>query len=391
MGLLGLFLFKSKKLYQKEPFLFFLILFVCGIAFLTAIVRSHFGEAQALSSRYGIYSVFFLALVYLQYVVIYKNNKFIISLGLVLGLSIFSFYYIYTKSDFLQRKNVSETILDHPVYAYAEHILSDSKRLGIFNPNIIYPSTLLQAHRKKERCLFHVSIGKNLILSDKNSSIIKKIDINISVTTLDFMIDGWVYDSVNEKSASAVMTVLDGRKKLIFLTHKKDNISSMTDYFKTNIDASSLKEGKHTLEIRVLDTKGTGYYTILMATIHKAGIKSLLKLPIKKGGLRGWIDKFDVRNKTITITGWYAFLGKTVDSKIVLLDIDGTKYLTHYGDNSSGVAEVLDNEAYAKAGFKLVLSKASLSKGKHKLHVYILSDDLNTLYEADKIFEFEVK
>jgi len=124
--------FAGKKTYKWEPFLFWSILLVPATAFITALSRAGFGVEQALSSRYTIYSLLLASLVYLSYILIYKNRK-VYFVGLFVGLFSFTLWFNYGAQSLQHHNDRLKTELLFPSAEVAEKILKKSEELGVFS------------------------------------------------------------------------------------------------------------------------------------------------------------------------------------------------------------------------------------------------------------------
>ena len=127
-----LFLIKVKTIFKKTPFIAWSILFIFTIAFLTGVSRSMFGPDQAMSSRYSIYSVLVVSLVYLAYLRIYMHSKVLIIIGLLVGSWVFVYSAIGRIPLFEYRRHIADTTLSHPNKKFAKDILLKSYNQGTF-------------------------------------------------------------------------------------------------------------------------------------------------------------------------------------------------------------------------------------------------------------------
>ena len=253
-------------------------------------------------------------------------------------------------------------------------------------------------HLKKlhESNIFDLNINNQRYVSDVNKVLTNNV-IEVSPSTVNIKIEGWVSDISGKNKPKAVIASVGTNKKLFYLGNhsyvKKNSYegSYVVGYVDGMLDIFELKSGDHVLEIHTVNSSYTGYYDTVRVKIHKSDMGNLLRLPIMKNELKGWIDKFQVAQDKIYISGWYSNINSPVSSNTLMLDIDGTKYITRYGYSRKDVALALKNENYAHSGFKLVLDKDKVDKGKHVVKVFILSDDLSILYEDTNTFEFEVK
>lgn len=127
------FLFIAKKIYKEEPFLFWSIIYIAEIAFVTALSRVGFGVEQALSSRYAIYSLLLISLLYISYILIYKI-QFLRYLGLFFSVIFFIVYFFYGTYWFKNHTLTFKYSLNYPDKNRAQSIMNNSISLNIFNP-----------------------------------------------------------------------------------------------------------------------------------------------------------------------------------------------------------------------------------------------------------------
>ena len=259
------------------------------------------------------------------------------------------------------------------------------------------PSELLKVEKTEGSAAYDITINQNISFSDQNQTRKHEPSINILPSVIGVTLEGLVYDKTNQDTSCGVITVLNKRKQIFYLTHQdnnKENIfgsKSPANNLEGMINVSGLTSGKHTLQVRVLNHECSGYYDTFTMTINKSAVDSLLELPVEKKKLRGWVEKFDVHKDKIYIEGWYTKEEGPALSKTLLLEISGKKYVTRYGYERSDVAKVMNDEAYSKSGFKLTVNKNEISSGKHIVKVFLLSDDKTVFYEDSQTFLYEVK
>lgn len=134
-----------KKLYLKNPFVFYSILFAMGSLFVVSLSRAGFGVEQALSSRYTVLSSLLLALLYLALLQLFKDalgTRFLI-IASVLGLLFNMAAFLYGNVELNTRKTTllngfatwtqnKQTGLSYPVPLHASNILQLSIQKGIY-------------------------------------------------------------------------------------------------------------------------------------------------------------------------------------------------------------------------------------------------------------------
>lgn len=149
---LAVFLLVSiKKLYLKNPFVFYSILFAMGSLLVVSLSRAGFGVEQALSSRYTVLSSLLLALLYLALLQLFTaslGTRFLIvasCAGLVFNIIAF----LYGNAELSTRKTNlvnglatwtqnKQTGLSYPVPLHASNIMQLSIQKGVYKPAAKY-------------------------------------------------------------------------------------------------------------------------------------------------------------------------------------------------------------------------------------------------------------
>lgn len=382
--LVGASLFLIKKTFRYNPFIAWSILFICVIAFMASLVRSEGGATQALSSRYAIYSSLFMVLVYLQYILYFKQKRAIVYIGLMVGITTFIFYFFTTQTAFEGRKNKAETSLDNISIGRAESILRASKKLNVFSSwgKVKLPSSLLNVPKMAQDYTFSFTINDKNITS-KNLN--RRLNILPSIVFLH--LHGWILSKTLNNKVCA-MIVNNKNHKQLFYPYKVEGNKS---YFNYHFSVGELLSGTHSIELQAIHSNCSKYSNITKVKIHKSSVDDMLSLPVESMKLKGWIDKFHVKRNKIQILGWYAKAKEKVLSKTMFLDIDGKKFLVKYGYARHDVSDALGSEVYAHSGFKITIDKDKVGTGMHHIKVLLLSDDLKTLLEDTHTYTFTVK
>lgn len=150
IGLLEIIIFlwlTYKRYDQRNPVIYYFIIFIILSVFITALGRSGFGIEQALSSRYKTLSVLALALTYLALVESYPkpfSNRlaifFLILMATVFNIysTIISIQYLSSRKDMLivgmATWQHSRQGLAFPSQEYASLLLDQSVKKGIYYP-----------------------------------------------------------------------------------------------------------------------------------------------------------------------------------------------------------------------------------------------------------------
>jgi len=279
ISMLTLFTIIGKKVYNQEPFLFWSTLFIIATALVTALARAGFGIKQSLSSKYSVYSVLLLSLIYLSYLITFKNKK-IYLLGLVVGIVSFSFWFIYGTPWLEIRANALKKEILYPNAEDAENILKKSAQLKVFTSwqGIKLPSSLLNLPKIEGNNVYCIAIAKQIRVC--NGSVRKyyspersELKISIDKTKKKLRLEGWTVDSLNGKQACGVVTQIDGKKQFFTLLPRRDVARSLNNQnylwsgIVGDIDISDLKPGEYILEIRTIDNTCSGYYETLKVPV----------------------------------------------------------------------------------------------------------------------------
>ncbi len=395
--LILLYIWISKYLFKYMPFLAWSILYIIITACLVTISRSEHGLIFALPSRYSIYSISFLALIYLGYMKRYQQNKAIYFLGFLVGLSIFIFHFIHKLPYFEQRKHIAETTWAFPRKDFAERVLKQSVKNNIFTSWIGNrpPSFLLNLPKIQGTPSYMISITNHEISFDNNTT--KISPLNILPEEKILILNGWAFDQINNNRAYAVIFKLNDKKTLLYLDQYKKSLKALFgkkyphNSFQNKIDISYLSPGIHKLEIRVINTFATGYYKALTIPIYKLNQAEVNSLPLKDGSFIGGIDKVSYTQNKLHMTGWLLKNNHLPVNEPVLMDIDGEKYTVNYGVARYDVSKVYQNSSALRSGMTLKIPNVTFSKGKHIATIFVHTKNRRSLLKTTLHFEFEVK
>ena len=386
---LALFVFASKKIYKDTPFIFWSILFIVITAGIVGLSRSGLGLTQALSSRYAIYSTLFLALLYLGYLKIVVNKKYVIFLGYAVGSILFIIYINIKIPAFEERKIVAETKLDF-TEGFAEPILLKSEKHSVFSAfrKIMLPSEIVKVSYEKRAFQYNILLNDSALLTQENQN--NDIRIRLLPSSINLSVSGWGKAITSSEHSCGLIWSLENKTSVLYANKKVMRGNQKHYLFNGNIRVDGIRFGTSILELKLLNKECKSYGKSLKLHLHKEKLEKYLSLPIQFLHLRGWIESFEKNNDSITVIGWYGLPNLPSKSKMLLLEIDGKKYLTRYGYSRPDVVDALKNNAYIKSGFKLTLPMNNLTIGKHKVKVYLLSDDLSVWYSDDKIYYFVI-
>lgn len=130
-----LFFLRFKYMYKSTPFLWWVAIYVCLTAILTALNRSFLGIASSGDSRYSEYSLLFYACIYLAYLLSASSkiarNK-IVWIGFIFSIILFSYWHEQSKRPLIDRHHwLVNDIQTHPNWPEAQRIKARSIELGI--------------------------------------------------------------------------------------------------------------------------------------------------------------------------------------------------------------------------------------------------------------------
>lgn len=287
---LVLYAFIAKRLYKNQPFLFWLILFIIATATLTGLSRAGFGVGQALSSRYGIYSVLLLSVIYLAYLLEFRNKK-IYFIGLFLGL--ISFLTWFDKgTDWLQSHQIMlQTSLVFPNETHAENALKKSDELGVFRgwKQVPLPSIINSAQKIEGKNQHCIGFNNQLNTCNDNFTVFGSSEktsntLYFSDELQDIVINGWTVDSPNNRSACRVFVCIEGqnchplrlRSRQDVVKHF-DNQSYLMSGIWGKVPVNNLSYGEHILQIRTMNNSCTGYYETTSVKIIKQKQSEFIK------------------------------------------------------------------------------------------------------------------
>jgi len=134
-------LFKSKSLYKRHQFLFWLTVYLSVTAITNAITRGAIGIRTGQGSRYTTYSLIFISIVYLTFLLTASSKKGrirIVVVGFFLSVVIFSYWLSHGQENIAARYNDLESgVLQHPSIDYAVSTLKQASELGYYQPTRI--------------------------------------------------------------------------------------------------------------------------------------------------------------------------------------------------------------------------------------------------------------
>lgn len=396
--------YKGAYFFKKRPFLAWSILFIIGTALLAGLSRAGAGQWQALSSRYAIYSVLLASLVYLGYLDKYKKNHQIIAVAYAISAITFIFYLIFTLPLLKDRKHEAETKLLYPSPGHARGILRRAAQNHIFYGGLRVKSrnALLNLKHKKGESSYCFSIAKQItICNDKttlfNSQKTAPKKVNILLKNKGLEIEGWVIDSHNQKDSCGVIASLNKEKQLFYLTRNWDDAWTLKDKkyiysrLNANLDTSSLSNGEHLLELRTINSTCSGYTNSIKVPIYIQNLNLINQFPAIAGKTMGNVEVFSHKERKLKLSGWYVVKNKNASLYSTIIDIDGNKYFAQSGILRPDVADAFKNDDYKRAGFSFELNTQKLSKGKHSIRIFILSNDLAALYKTKVDLNFQIK
>jgi len=93
---------------------------------------------------------------------------------------------------------------------------------------------------------------------------------------------------------------------------------------------------------------------------------------------------------SLVLRGWAVDRHAQKPAGAVEVEINGKAYVCSYGADRADVAAYFNQPAYRHSGFALDLPAAQVGKGKHELHVRVISADRKTCRRS-AVFRFEVE
>ncbi len=414
--LISLFALIGKKMYKKEPFLFWSILFILVTASATGLARAGFGVEQALLSRYSIYSVSLVSLIYLSYMSIFKL-RFIYFLGLLFGVLSFIFWFANGIQCLDANSKRLKTELLFPNLEYAESILKKSDELGVFSSwrGIKLSSEILNVSKIEGVNNYCISIGKQLDVCDGNirkyhNDEASELKLIVSQKTKDITFEGWSVDNISKNSACGVVVLVDKKKNFFKLSSRQDvaNFFSNANYEKSGfdgkVDISNLGIGLHTIEIRTINHDCNGYYETLKVPLYieEVNMDTITKASVVDKNVTGYLDtvnkkilqlpihKISKTEKELNLAGWFIDEPNKSLVKAVIVEINGKKLIANYGLSRVDVARALKNDIYENSGFDISISINELNLGKNSISLYVLSNK-NELIKTNYDFNINVE
>jgi hypothetical protein len=132
-----LFAIKIKFIHKTLPFLFWLSVYLFITILSVGISRVGFGLEYSQSSRYSIFAILFLVILYMAYFDIFKNTRHrtvFYTCSLIFSVVLFSYWYPRGSSSLNQLSiDLSQKVLRYPDQGHATNVINKSKELGIFN------------------------------------------------------------------------------------------------------------------------------------------------------------------------------------------------------------------------------------------------------------------
>jgi hypothetical protein len=129
---------KWRFLSKNYPFLFWLITFLLVVSITNAITRGGFGIRTGQLSRYTIYSIIYISIIYFTCLLsspTLKKRKFITNIAFFISLGIFAYWYQHGQKNLASRyADLESGVLQYPSLEYAKSSLKDAAMLGYYYP-----------------------------------------------------------------------------------------------------------------------------------------------------------------------------------------------------------------------------------------------------------------
>ncbi len=269
---------------KREPFLFCSMLFILATAAAVGLDRVGWGIKEATVSRYSVYPLLLLVIIFGYYLTTYRENRAIFArlnlLGTIVPLVVFAlwfnraFYYL-NYMGLISYHYVAYLSPNTTPYA---QILSESERLHVFVPgHIIIPTTnygdlpntplpasvdmVSSLPRRDYRTAFGIDSINGFMVPSRNQ------DGAIVLHTDRIAVQGWAIDERAHAIASAVFADVNGSLYPLTYGIVRPDVAEAfksPDYvyagFQGSIPAPGLRKGENTLSFRIIDFKETGYY-----------------------------------------------------------------------------------------------------------------------------------
>ena len=387
--LIFLYIWMAKYLFGKMPFIAWSVLYILMTALLVSVMRVEQGLAFALPSRYAIYSVLLLALVYLGYITRYQNNKVIYYIGLLAGVSLFIFHFIHKLPAFEQRKYVAEAALAFPTKSYAETVLQQSVKRNTFTAWIGKRPSSFLLHLPKAKgsaqCQIDIPTHHISYKDDVNNT----SPVNVFPQEQTVLLDGWAFDLTNNSRAYGMILKLQKQQGFFYLDRYRKSANALYgkvyphNGFHIPVKISHLSPGVHQIEVKVVNTFATAYYDALTIPLYKLKDTEINLLPIQEQQhLLGSIDAVKYEKNRFQMRGWLLQKNSVPIELPVLIDIDGKRYAAHSRIERKDVAREFKNPSALYAGIEVTIPEIQLSKGRHKITVLVGSEDRKSLLKT---------
>jgi hypothetical protein len=236
---------------------------------------------------------------------------------------------------------------------------------------------------------------KILLFNEKNNTS-PELELIQELDTMQYSLNALIENSDNISSL-----FIQIGKQLIFLDEEFDNATGeisikdklvFSEYKKDTPKA--LDNKKSEIKLCAINKEGTGYYELFNIPVTITDLKSkfhTLSEYKQNNSFFYDINQLGKFKHYLRIVGW--FVEEDIDSSSfpiitpISVKVDDIQYLASYGKYRKDIAGGLANENYIYSGFAVYIPLDTLTKGKHEVTIYGLSQDRNKILTDSKIWE----
>ena len=430
-GLLLIILFIAYWFQNKKDVYFYIIIaFLIG-AGLSAILRKYLSiDPLTPGSRY-----YFYPYILLSWTILYISTKQLwyrfLTIPILLMSLIVSFHYPTRTHDKLSYKkyliacsnpkNEMNAIPEHingaktSIYPWKFYLSSEVCQQLLENDTFAIPENL-KVFQKDLRSLPKLAFPKDLIydikltdLREDNPRTFLFNQNTITTNTVELLreLDTMKYSlkaSIKDTNNIASLFIKIGNE-IIFLDEDFDaSIGKISiddklvfsDYKKYTPEELHNKISH--IKLCAINKEGTGYYELfnipIIITDFLYQFPKLVKSPQHHGFLYD-VNQLGEFYDDLRIVGW--FVEETTPTNSfpvitpIIVEVDGIAHLASYGKYRKDIAAALKNTNYTYSGFSAYVPLKQLTKGKHKVKIYGLSQDRKKVFTDEKEWEVILK
>jgi hypothetical protein len=391
--------------YQKNPFIFSLMLLVLITAAAAAVSRYGSGVQQALLSRYKIHSSILLVLSYVAILDVYgkkiKPFQFAVFAAFCLFFNILS--------------NVRNT---YTVYLGGKNLLFGAYALKADNPTNVFLS--FHDKEKAQRLLTHAQqqgfykFPDNLTPLEKSTLHTvdlpqegEMINAGFDITEYNqyYMIhNGWAtFKEYNSVGVEIFVVLKTSDRSYIFDTYPSLR-PDVTAFFSTLnfdnsgftclIDKNDIANGTYQVGLYLSKKGKVKAFQYTGKVINHINIQPVepvnLSLPVPTNNIMHNLDEWVNEGDATRITGWAVINGQDTDNmqKFIVLQSDNNRYVfpTMTIDRPD-VSRTFNSPGYNKSGYTVKFKKANVAEGNYQIGMYLVKDTIQALQYLNKYIE----